>query len=174
MTTERQIAANRRNARKSTGPKSRSGKRRAAQNAWKHGLAASVTSYDTDPLIDKLAGKIAVKAGHVGIRQCARDIAAAKLELDRIRQVRIGLIKSARLFGLNIAEMEEGLPAEDPQAKDAAFVMVKRSSPEEEAADVLRRVLSDLTKILRYERHAAARRDKAFRRLSRLMRSRDP
>src|SRR5262249_26266001 len=142
------------------------GKRRAAQNAWKHGLSARFTSYDSDPLIDKLAGRVAGKTDHVGIRQCARDIAAAELELVRIRRVRIGLIKGARVFGLDITGQEEGLPKQDPLAKDAAFVMMKRSSPEEEAADVLRRVLPDLTRILRYERHAAARRDRAVRRLS--------
>ena len=41
MATTRQIAANRRNAIKSTGPKSRAGKQRVRNNALKHGLAAS-------------------------------------------------------------------------------------------------------------------------------------
>ena len=38
MATTKQIEANRRNAQKSTGPKSREGKAAAAQNALKHGL----------------------------------------------------------------------------------------------------------------------------------------
>jgi hypothetical protein len=38
MASRRQIEANRRNARKSTGPKSRAGKRRASRNAIRHGL----------------------------------------------------------------------------------------------------------------------------------------
>jgi hypothetical protein len=38
MTTEKQIAANRLNARRSTGPKTAAGKRRASQNALRHGL----------------------------------------------------------------------------------------------------------------------------------------
>jgi hypothetical protein len=37
MATEKQIAANRRNAQKSTGPKTPEGKARCAQNATKHG-----------------------------------------------------------------------------------------------------------------------------------------
>ena len=40
MTTEIQIAANRKNAQKSTGPRSKQGKAIVAQNALKHGLSA--------------------------------------------------------------------------------------------------------------------------------------
>ena len=47
MTTEAQLAANRRNAEKSTGPKTERGKARAAQNALRHGLRArNVISFD--------------------------------------------------------------------------------------------------------------------------------
>jgi hypothetical protein len=38
MVSEKQLAANRRNARNSTGPKSREGKARVAQNATTHGI----------------------------------------------------------------------------------------------------------------------------------------
>ena len=41
MTTQAQIEANRRNAQKSTGPKSKSGKEVVSQNAVKHGLCAN-------------------------------------------------------------------------------------------------------------------------------------
>lgn len=40
MTTEKQIAANRRNANRSTGPKTHEGKIRSSRNALKHGLSA--------------------------------------------------------------------------------------------------------------------------------------
>ncbi len=40
MTSERQISANRLNARRSTGPRSESGKLRSRQNAIRHGLTA--------------------------------------------------------------------------------------------------------------------------------------
>ena len=40
MTTFRQIAANRRNARKSTGPATEEGKQRSRCNAVRHGLTA--------------------------------------------------------------------------------------------------------------------------------------
>jgi len=41
VASERQIAANRRNAQKSTGPRSVAGKRRARRNAYQHGLGAA-------------------------------------------------------------------------------------------------------------------------------------
>jgi len=50
MTTEKQIRANRRNAKKSTGPKTRKGKARSSQNAVTHGLSAeSVLLPGEDP-----------------------------------------------------------------------------------------------------------------------------
>jgi hypothetical protein len=47
MASERQIAANRRNARKSTGPRSAAGKKRASRNAYRYGLTLSITSTAT-------------------------------------------------------------------------------------------------------------------------------
>jgi hypothetical protein len=50
MTTEKQIRANRRNAKKSTGPRTRKGKARSSQNAVTHGLSAeSVLLPGEDP-----------------------------------------------------------------------------------------------------------------------------
>jgi hypothetical protein len=41
MPSQKQLKANRRNAQKSTGPKSKKGKSRVAQNAFKHGFTAN-------------------------------------------------------------------------------------------------------------------------------------
>jgi hypothetical protein len=62
MATERQITANRRNARKSTGPCSGAGKTRASRNSYRHclsvGIAASAEfAKRVDTLADKIAGK---------------------------------------------------------------------------------------------------------------------
>lgn len=49
MTTKKQIASNRRNARRSTGPKTRAGKNASSKNALRHGLLAQqVTLPDED------------------------------------------------------------------------------------------------------------------------------
>ena len=47
MTSARQIAANRRNAAKSTGPKSAKGKERSRRNALRHGLTAETVIADS-------------------------------------------------------------------------------------------------------------------------------
>src|SRR5260370_30377070 len=50
MVSEKQLEANRQNARKSTGPRSAEGKFRASRNAVKHGLTAeSVVLPNEDP-----------------------------------------------------------------------------------------------------------------------------
>ncbi|MGE0433723.1 MAG: hypothetical protein AB7S36_15815 [Planctomycetota bacterium] len=50
MTTDAQIAANRRNARRSTGPKTAEGKKRSRMNRWKHGLTARLICMDHEQL----------------------------------------------------------------------------------------------------------------------------
>src|SRR6266567_3577909 len=52
MASERQIAANRRNAQKSTGPQTYGGKKRIGKNAYRHGLAARMmSSFELDKQI---------------------------------------------------------------------------------------------------------------------------
>src|SRR5690348_3938988 len=46
MTTTRQVAANRRNAQRSTGAKTVAGRERSKMNAWTHGLTATQITID--------------------------------------------------------------------------------------------------------------------------------
>jgi len=61
MASERQIAANRRNAKKSTGPRSKAGREASRRNARRHGLAVAI---ETDPAfhqdIEELAKTLSV------------------------------------------------------------------------------------------------------------------
>ena len=59
MASERQITANRRNARKSTGPRSGAGRKRASRNAYRHGLTCITSTAAFAKQLDKLARKIA-------------------------------------------------------------------------------------------------------------------
>ena len=100
MVSERRIAANRRNARKSTGPRSSIGKRRTSRNAYSHGLTASATpKAKYTKRIEKLARKIAGNTTDVVILECARDAAHAEFDLAQIRRVKIALIERMSAFG---------------------------------------------------------------------------
>jgi hypothetical protein len=89
VTSSARAAANRRNATRSTGPRTAQGKARAAQNAHKHGLARSV--FDSPTLaaeIENLARLIAGPAADPQRLSHAAAIAAADIDLRRIREER--------------------------------------------------------------------------------------
>ena len=89
MTTQKQIEANRRNARNSTGPRSREGKARSALNAMTHGLnqrpdAKLIKAWYTEILGEDLAPEVGV---HLSRRQeAAMQLAKAEVLLSRARK----------------------------------------------------------------------------------------
>ena len=100
MASERQIASNRRNARKSTGPRSGGGKKRASRNAYRHGLTLNITSTAAfAKQLDKLARKIAGNTDDAITLERARAIAQAELDLARVRRAKLTLIERASAFG---------------------------------------------------------------------------
>jgi hypothetical protein len=97
MTSERKIAANRKNAKKSTGPRSEAGRAASRQNARRHGLATGIGSDpafrdDIEILAKLLAG------GRENIGEFAREAAEAHLDLTRIRRIRAELYARMRFF----------------------------------------------------------------------------
>src|SRR5215510_15856254 len=85
MASERQIAANRRNARKSTGPRSGTGKKRASRNAYRHGLTLNITSTAAvAKQLDNLVREIAGDREDAIVLERARAIAQAELDLARV------------------------------------------------------------------------------------------
>jgi hypothetical protein len=102
VVTEKQIATNRRNAKRSTGPKTAAGKSIVAQNATKHGLRASALV--VVPALDDVAEWEAHQAatveslhpiGHLE-QQLAERIAALLWRLGRVARFESGLIQSAQ------------------------------------------------------------------------------
>ena len=100
MASERQIAANRRNARKSTGPRSDAGKKRASHNAYRHGLTLTITSTAAfAKQLETLVRKIAGHSEDTIVLERAREIAQAELELARVRRAKVALIERASALG---------------------------------------------------------------------------
>ena len=99
MASTRQIAANRANARKSTGPRSAAGKAAAARNALKHGLfarhalAAGEDAAGFDALRERIRGELA-PIGVVEEALCAR-IVGAVWRLERIVRMESDLVGGA-------------------------------------------------------------------------------
>jgi hypothetical protein len=150
MVSDRQVAANRLNARKSTGPRSGGGKKRAGRNAYRHGLSLRISSIATFTReVERLARKI-VAEREVTLER-ARAVAEAEHDLARVRRAKIVLIKRAQALGaLDCSPSETCVPTlrQDPQ----------------QAAEAIRRVLPELVRLDRYERRAASRRDQALER----------
>jgi len=172
MASERQIAANRRNAHKSTGPRSGAGKKRASRNAYRHGLTLDITSTAAfAQQLDKLARKIAGDSEDAITLERAREIAQAELELARVRRAKVALIERASAFGeldpprLTVTQMIRLVNALDrgrlivPKPIDALATMPSREP--DRSADAVRRVLPELRMLDRYERRAAAQRERA-------------
>jgi len=99
MATEKQIAANRANAQKSTGPKTAAGKLKSSRNAYRHGLSCP---FRFDPIFDPIfSAKVdAISRALMGEDanednlRLATEFAHAQLELQRIRSTRTSLMET--------------------------------------------------------------------------------
>jgi hypothetical protein len=97
MISERKLAANRRNAKKSTGPRTSAGKLTVSRNALRHGLAA-LRHLDARPArdIDLMAMALCGDGVDQPLFEQARLIAESYLLLQRIRDEAVGLIERLR------------------------------------------------------------------------------
>jgi hypothetical protein len=90
MASERQIEANRKNAKRSTGPKTPQGKAKSRRNALFHGLSRSTSGDDSD--LRALASAIMNAARQNGVDFETTDVASAKRRFWRIGTVRHRLL----------------------------------------------------------------------------------
>jgi hypothetical protein len=95
------------------------------------------------PQLETLARKIAGNAVDAITLERAREIAQAEFDLARVRRAKVALIESARACA---AADRPPMPPQDP----------------DRSAEAIRRALPELRKLDRYERRAAARRDRAL------------
>ena len=192
MATERQIAANRRNSKRSTGPRSSAAKKRTSRNAYRHGLTLSpIANPAIAKRLDRLARNIAGNSKDKIILEHARAAAHAVLDLSRVRQVRVALIKSVSALGALDAPLDIGsvikaylylelaLAGKAPRGRPPAIpepVDPLATMPTQEpgrTAEAVQRPLPELRKLYRYESRAAARRDWAIREIAKRRSSRD-
>ena len=89
MATEKQIAANRANAKRSTGPKTAAGKERSSRNAYQHGLSGLGPPDDLSAaMVNEITRAIAADQAIEYRLTIARDFAHAQAELVRIQAIR--------------------------------------------------------------------------------------
>jgi hypothetical protein len=190
MATERQIAANRANAAKSTGPRSAAGKKRAAHNSFQHGLSVRPSDLEFTRRREKLAHQIAGDTNSELELEVARAAAEGDLDLARVRAFKAGLIDRVNVTGCLVAPKAFKTKKEQTKHFNAKLRALKRYdepppdpipinpadslpiSESERTAEATRRALPQLVKLTRYEERAASRRDRNIRTLIRLQ-SRD-
>jgi hypothetical protein len=84
MTTWQQIAANRRNAEKSTGPRTDAGKRRSRRNALRHGLCAETVIESLEDVEDYKAFEIAIASEYDAQSVVERELVLRLYDAERL------------------------------------------------------------------------------------------
>jgi hypothetical protein len=142
LTSDRQRRANQANAKASTGPRTRAGKERAAQNTLRHGLSIPVSS---DPALssqaEAIARRIAGPDAKAQALEQARWIGEAQVDLNRVRARRMALVADPLESAIGGKSLE-------------GF---------EKLAIILQARASELARLDRYERRALSRRKSAIR-----------
>jgi hypothetical protein len=172
MTGEQRKAANRRNAEKSSGPRSPGGRRRASRNACQHGLTVVLpSSAEQARRIEKLGRKIAGNAADPLVLEHAYAAAQAEFDLAQVRRVRIATINKVLALG-RVSESKSDAASRLfartlPRGLPIGTVLNGEVAPPlpsaDRTAEAVRRALPELIKLDRYEQNAVIRRERALR-----------
>lgn len=95
MISQKKLEANRRNARRSTGPKSAEGKARSRLNAVSHGLAAQLSAVIGAEDIARIADLVAPPEAEEPHKAAAWRLAQGEVLLDRCRMARASIAAQA-------------------------------------------------------------------------------
>jgi len=163
MASEKQVQANRRNAAKSTGPRSQDGKARAARNSVKHGLLSRdmlVSKEDPEELEAFREGMLAGLAPEGGLEGFLADLVVASgWRLRRAVQMERQII-------------EDRLSSEWKSRKREYRTREPEPTAEEMATDVLCHQ-DAFDKLVRYEAHVQRGFYKALHELQRVQAGRE-
>lgn len=173
VASERQIAANRRNSIKSTGPRSKTGKKRAARNATRHGLTISAGLVQGREALDLVARQIAGDSTDEFILERASTAARAQLELAHIRRVKIAMMNRVYAFGshelrprfVTLKDVKVFLGLDVCSEKPAPLPTIT-SQGSDRAAEAALRLGPELCRLDRYESRAFRTRNRALREIS--------
>src|SRR6516225_3090837 len=174
VTSERKIAANRANARASTGPQTTRGRARAARNALRHALSLPVCSNPAlSEEVETLEREIAGPGANAETQELARRVAEAQIDLRRVRYARHQFLSdtlSKQYYDslANIRMKEKVLDAILRRNQlDISMETLKFATSTPQGPDKLATILSGEAKKLlamdRYEQRALARRKFAIR-----------
>lgn len=161
--SDKQTAANRRNARMSRGPTSRIGKQRSARNALKHGL-----SVPTDPAredVRALAALLSPAPATDHITALATEAACRILDFDRVRAVHTYLYSRLGNSPILVRSTRESQAVFGGLAQIAAE-SVRQFSPSTAENLTISDVAKELDNLARYERRALSQRNRALRELA--------
>jgi hypothetical protein len=113
VATEKQIAANRANARRSTGPRTALGKLKSSRNALRHGLSIPLQPDHAGPeMFLALVAALKEDNSEEARLVAAHDVALAQLEVARIHSIRAALFADINR-GLDDAQSLKRLAALD-------------------------------------------------------------
>lgn len=162
MASERKILANRRNAQKSTGPKTALGKKRSSKNAFKHGLSLPMCNVGSQKQLEELSQLFAGDASDATILGLVERAADAQADLARVRKIKTAMLERALM-------QTQGENAAQTELPDSSRPLLTGERDEEQViVSAVCRILPELTKIDRYEKRAASRRDRAIHELASL------
>jgi hypothetical protein len=148
MTSERKIVANRRNSRRSSGPRTVAGKLTVGRNALRHGLAAAAhRDSGIAAEVDRLATAIGGENADASQREQALIIAESELTLLRVRAVRTMIFE----------QLLAATGAADTQEPSERLLECRRASVIGDSH------LEQLRRLERYERRAFSKRQLAIR-----------
>ena len=118
MTSEKKIAANRANGKKSRGPNTVSGKLESSRNAWRHGLAAAADAEPTaSPAVKRMANAICGNE-HTDpdLYDLAVTIARWQIVLLKVRADRIAAFEQQRMIHPKMDRLKQPVPTDETWA----------------------------------------------------------